>query len=111
MESRRQYPSFVCPELWTTCIRERIKLRYESKLILQRATDAKEICMHTISLKQDEDPAHSVEQAAVSLGIDSFAVYELIRGELIMAERSSSGEMVIRQSELDRVLGKPSGKE
>ena len=67
--------------------------------------------MHTIPVTQDQDPAYSVEEAAVSLGIDSFAVYELIRGEIIEAERSATGEMVIRQSEVDRVLGKPTGRE
>lgn len=57
-----------------------------------------------------EDPAHSVEQAAGCLGIDSFAVYELIRAELIQAERSRTGEILIRQSELDRILAKPTGE-
>jgi len=64
----------------------------------------------------DDDPSDnqgstfSIEQASVSLGLDSFSTYALIQREKIHASRLPTGEIVLRESEVNRVLQKAAGQ-
>ena len=53
------------------------------------------------------DNAASIPAAARQLGLDSFSLYVLIQRDKVRPKRARSGELVILQVELDRVLKKP----